>query len=1027
MSSGGPWSVKGIDPRARARAKTAARREGMTLGEWLNRVILDDNELAGAHWDDALEAYPGFDGAPSANDADDRLIRAMINRLSERIENAEQASARTLSELDKAISQLASNVVKSGQKQSEKLTASDRQLTDVQRSQVELAKRLKSLEGQVSSAAPGQGKAIEQTLMKLARRVYEYENDMAARLYEQEETGRDAYRQSEARIDTLEARTEKLADLADRLESSERGTNDSARQLETAFARLDERLRAVENRNASDNVDLERRFERLTDDVAKTIAETRNQLGHTAGRVEDSERRQIDSMARLGDEISRLAQAIDTRFSENERRAEEARKDRRTEDALNTRIDAVRQENRDSMRRMAEEVTKLGRTLAERIERSEKRASHAVAAATDRMTEAVERIEKAGSNGEAELEDRLRQSEERTASKIDEAVGGVQERLAALRSETEETLTPVQRAMTALADRLERIEGKAQTPETTPEATPEPGQTAPASAPSAAPAGPSYQTPDLSQPLGPPPQAEIPASHFDSGKTDPFLNAPDPVAPEPMSEPASAPVSQPLAAPVLREPAQPAINPQATPLPTKRQARRARREQAAAHQAAPAEARAPLPPRPTARAGATADADFLASARERTRSTQDYGSYGAENRPSKFSRATLIAIPMAALIMLGCAGAILLWEAIQGPDETTIIAGNENSAFLAQIEAGLAEEDATTSNAPATEATPPSEEASPIEAEPVTQAPANMVADASGSVTPAPVEADDLPAAAPSLAATGASEGRPTLQSAAADGNPIARYQLGLQQLEAGDARSAAILLRRAAEQGVPDAQYRYAKLLETGEGVDIDLEEARRWTERAANAGHRRAMHNLAVMYYYGTGAERNFESAARWFQEAALLGLQDSQFNLALLFESGQGVPLSLPDAYAWYMISASANDTTSQERAVDLEEMMEADALTQARQAATSFQPRPIDPEVNGLYQGQPWDRTATANPADVERVQGFLSALGYGPGPIDGAMGTRTREAIMAFEADQGLPRTGRVDAVLIERLERAVNG
>ncbi len=37
-----PWSVKGIDPRARALAKSAARREGMTLGEWLNRVILDD-------------------------------------------------------------------------------------------------------------------------------------------------------------------------------------------------------------------------------------------------------------------------------------------------------------------------------------------------------------------------------------------------------------------------------------------------------------------------------------------------------------------------------------------------------------------------------------------------------------------------------------------------------------------------------------------------------------------------------------------------------------------------------------------------------------------------------------------------------------------------------------------------------------------------------------------------------------------------------------------------------------------------
>ena len=94
-----------------------------------------------------------------------------------------------------------------------------------------------------------------------------------------------------------------------------------------------------------------------------------------------------------------------------------------------------------------------------------------------------------------------------------------------------------------------------------------------------------------------------------------------------------------------------------------------------------------------------------------------------------------------------------------------------------------------------------------------------------------------------------------------------------MRQLEAGDTASGAILLRRAAERGVPAAQYRYAKLLETGEGVDMDLEAARRWTERAANSGHRRAMHNLAVMYYYGSGAPRDFETAARWFQEAALL----------------------------------------------------------------------------------------------------------------------------------------------------------
>ena len=45
MSAGAPWSVKGIDPKAREVAKDLARRSGMTLGEWLNRVILDDEVI----------------------------------------------------------------------------------------------------------------------------------------------------------------------------------------------------------------------------------------------------------------------------------------------------------------------------------------------------------------------------------------------------------------------------------------------------------------------------------------------------------------------------------------------------------------------------------------------------------------------------------------------------------------------------------------------------------------------------------------------------------------------------------------------------------------------------------------------------------------------------------------------------------------------------------------------------------------------------------------------------------------------
>ena len=44
MKTSIPWSIKGIEPEARKAAKIAARRSGMTLGQWLNSVILDTND-----------------------------------------------------------------------------------------------------------------------------------------------------------------------------------------------------------------------------------------------------------------------------------------------------------------------------------------------------------------------------------------------------------------------------------------------------------------------------------------------------------------------------------------------------------------------------------------------------------------------------------------------------------------------------------------------------------------------------------------------------------------------------------------------------------------------------------------------------------------------------------------------------------------------------------------------------------------------------------------------------------------------
>ena len=54
------------------------------------------------------------------------------------------------------------------------------------------------------------------------------------------------------------------------------------------------------------------------------------------------------------------------------------------------------------------------------------------------------------------------------------------------------------------------------------------------------------------------------------------------------------------------------------------------------------------------------------------------------------------------------------------------------------------------------------------------------------------------------------------------------------------------------------------------------------------------------------------------------------------------------------------------------------------------------------------------------AEVD-VQSALADLGYYDGPIDGIVGSGTRRAVRAFQRDNGLPVTGRIDRRLLNAL------
>jgi TPR repeat protein len=84
------------------------------------------------------------------------------------------------------------------------------------------------------------------------------------------------------------------------------------------------------------------------------------------------------------------------------------------------------------------------------------------------------------------------------------------------------------------------------------------------------------------------------------------------------------------------------------------------------------------------------------------------------------------------------------------------------------------------------------------------------------------------------------------LQSSAKHGNPFGEYLLGKIKLERQDYSNAAEWFRKAAEQGLPQAQEQLAALLKKGQGIGEDKFAAYVWMLISTDAGNRRGAKEL-------------------------------------------------------------------------------------------------------------------------------------------------------------------------------------
>jgi TPR repeat protein len=134
------------------------------------------------------------------------------------------------------------------------------------------------------------------------------------------------------------------------------------------------------------------------------------------------------------------------------------------------------------------------------------------------------------------------------------------------------------------------------------------------------------------------------------------------------------------------------------------------------------------------------------------------------------------------------------------------------------------------------------------------------------------------------------------------------RYAAGASGSKADDS-SAFSWFRKAADQGLTEAQYRTAMAYLSGRGVKQDYSESAHWLREAANSRDSRAQGVLANLYYSGRGVPQDYSQAYEWSLKAAEQGNSYGQFLLGTLYVEGKGTVTDKNRGVEWLTKAANS----------------------------------------------------------------------------------------------------------------------
>jgi hypothetical protein len=181
---------------------------------------------------------------------------------------------------------------------------------------------------------------------------------------------------------------------------------------------------------------------------------------------------------------------------------------------------------------------------------------------------------------------------------------------------------------------------------------------------------------------------------------------------------------------------------------------------------------------------------------------------------------------------------------------------------------------------------------------------------------------------------------------AAEQGVLEAQIEMGLNYYSgrhcASDKNKALVWFLKAAEQGSATAQSLAGGMYLYGEGTAKNPAEAFKWSLQAAEQGHVSGQLYLAICYHQGIGVSRDYGKAFSLFLKAADQGDAASQYWIAIMYYNGEGVSTDRDKALDWMKKAAANGDKDAEEKLRDLlseenEKMQQQRLLTLKRDAA------------------------------------------------------------------------------------------